>query len=74
MSSSQPEQGGSGAVLGGVFVGSLFLLIASVLQGWTVLAVLAGAVLLGALVTAGARHQSRNGRGGEEDRPWRQRK
>lgn len=71
MSATPPEKGGGDAVLGGVFVAALFLLIASVLQRWTVLAVVSGAVLLGVLVTAGARHQSREGRGGKEDRPWR---
>ncbi|WP_327671842.1 MULTISPECIES: hypothetical protein [unclassified Streptomyces] len=73
MSAVPPAKSGSGAVLGGVFVASLFVLVASVLQRWTVLAVLAGAVLLGVLVTAGARHQSRAGRGNDEDRPWRRR-
>lgn len=73
MSGNPPEKKDTSAVTMGVFVASLVILIASVLQGWTVLAVLSGAVLLGVLVTAGARHQSRDGRGGEEDRPWRRR-
>ncbi len=71
MSSNPPEK--SGAVDAGVFVGSLVLLVASVLQGWTVLAWLSGAVLIGVMVTAGARRQSREraAGGGDEDRPWR---
>ncbi|MFJ9037462.1 hypothetical protein ACIRF8_12845 [Streptomyces sp. NPDC102406] len=73
MIATPPEKSGAGAVDAGVFVASLVLLVASVLKGWTVLAVVAGAVLLGVLVTAGARHQAREGWGGEEDRPWRRR-
>lgn len=62
----------SGAVDAGVFVAALVLLFISVAQGWKLLAVLSGVVLVGVLVTTAARRQLQEGdrRSGDE-RPWR---
>jgi len=58
----------------GVFVGALVVLLVSLLQGWTLLVVLAGAVMVGVLVaTARQRRMSPDPevtiRPGDE-RPW----
>lgn len=61
----------------GVFVGALVVLILSAMRGWTVLVVLAIAVMVGTLVATAA--QRRLGpepevtlRPGGKDRPWRE--
>lgn len=61
-----------GAVDAGVFVAALILLFASIANGWTVIAWLSGAVLLGVMVTTAARRQLGGGtRPGDSARPWR---
>lgn len=63
-------------VAAGVFVAALLVLLVSLVQGWGVLAVLAGAVMLGTIVATA--RQRRTGpdpdvtlRPGGKDRPWR---
>lgn len=62
----------TGAADAGVFVAALVLFFISVAQGWTVLAVLCGVVLLGVCVTTAARRQQEQGdrRPRDGDRPW----
>ncbi|MFP8944680.1 hypothetical protein ACLIYM_25055 [Streptomyces fenghuangensis] len=62
----------SGAVDAGVFVAAVVLLFASIVQGWPVLGWLAGAVLVGVMVTTAARRQRDPQHGKvDNDRPWR---
>ncbi|WP_406168335.1 hypothetical protein [Streptomyces sp. NBC_00996] len=64
----------NGAVGAGVFVAALVLLFVSVAQGWTVLAWLCGAVLIGVMVTNAARRQQSGGQTPQNsERPWRRR-
>ncbi|MET7453942.1 hypothetical protein ABZT03_19075 [Streptomyces sp. NPDC005574] len=57
-----------------MFVATLVLLYVSAVQGWAVLTLLCGVVLIGVMVTTAARRQQSGGRtpGGGE-RPWRRR-
>lgn len=61
------------AVDAGAFVAALVLFFISIAQGWTLLAVLAGVVVLGVCVTTAARRQYARGneRPGDGGRPWR---
>ncbi|MGY4994072.1 hypothetical protein [Streptomyces sp. 900105245] len=63
----------SGAVDAGVFVASLVLLVVSILKEWPVLPWIFGAILLGVLVTAGARKQAGQRSAQDDERPWRKR-
>lgn len=60
----------------GVFVGALVVLIVSAIKGWTVVIVLAVAVLLGVLVATARQRQTGPDpevtlRPGGKERPWR---
>lgn len=60
------------AVDAGVFVAAFVLLLVSIAQDWSPLAVLSGVVLIGVMVTNAARRQQRpsNGWAEPEERPW----
>lgn len=58
-------------VAAGVFIGALVVLMVSLIKGWTVLIVLAIAVMVGTLIAAG--NQLRVDRNAGNDRPWRDR-
>jgi hypothetical protein len=62
-----------GAVDAGVFVAALILMFVSIANGWTVLAWLSGAVVIGVMVTTAARRQLAQRDEGPSDggRPWR---
>lgn len=60
-----------GAVDAGVFVAALVLFFVSIAQGWTVLAWLCAAILIGVMVTTAARRQQvREDKQPGDGRPW----
>lgn len=61
------------AVDAGVFVAALILVFVSIANGWTLLAWLSGAVVIGVMVTTAARRQLARGDEQPRDgsRPWR---
>lgn len=62
-----------GAVDAGVFVAAFILLLVSLANGWGVIALLAGLVLIGVMVTTAARRQLGGGQRPRKDRrPWQQ--
>lgn len=58
------------AVDAGVFVAALVLFFISIAQGWTLLAVLAGVVVLGVCVTTAASRQQGQQQPRDGGRPW----